>query len=72
MDTSKPYLQAIGANLEALRSILIDAVQNVDDGLKAVEQGQAATAFGSILSTQDFPTQAGILIQAIIILHRQK
>ena len=72
MDINKPYFQAIGANLMALRAILTHALQDVEHGLEAVEQGQQNGAVGSILPTEPLLTQAGILIQAILVLHRQK
>ena len=72
MDTNKPSLQAIGVNLWALRSILTTALENVDDGLKAVEQGEQNLAVGSILPSRDLPKHARGLIQAIMIIHRQR
>ena len=71
MSTSKPYLRAIAANLMALRTILTTAMQDVDYGLEAAEQGNQDGAVGSILPTEETLKQAIILLQAICILHRQ-
>jgi hypothetical protein len=71
MDANKPYFRAIGANLMALRAILATAMQDVDHGLEAVEQGSQNGAVGSIIPTDDLLKQAGIITQAIIVLHRQ-
>jgi hypothetical protein len=71
MSTSKPYLKAIEANLDALRRILAAALRDVEHGLKAAGQGNQNGAVGSIIPTEDLLKQAGTLIQAIIILHRQ-
>ena len=71
MSTSKPYLRAITANLSALRTILTTAIQDVDYGLEAAEQGNQDGAVGSILPTEETLKQAIILLQAICILHRQ-
>ena len=71
MKPSKPYLRAIAANLTALRSILAAATQDIDHGLEAAGQGNQNGAVGSIIPTEDLLKQAGILIQAILILHRQ-
>ena len=43
MHTSKPYLQAIGASLMALRAILATAMQDIDHGLALLQK--AATGF---------------------------
>jgi len=71
MSTSKPYLKAVEANLNALWVILAAAQRDVDHGLKAAGQGNQNGAVGSIIPTEDLLKQAGTLIQAIIILHRQ-
>ena len=71
MDTRKPYFQAIGANLLALRAILTHALQDVEHGLEATQQRQQNAAVGSIIPTERLLTQAGILIQATLVLHRQ-
>jgi hypothetical protein len=71
MSTSKPYLPAIAANLTALRAILATAMQDIDHGLEAAGQGNQNGAVGSIIPTDDLLKQAGTLIQAILILHRQ-
>jgi len=39
MNSPKPYLRAIAANLMALRAILATAMQDIDHGLEAAEQG---------------------------------
>lgn len=71
MSTGKPYLPAIDGNLSALWSILSVALKDVDHGLKAAGQGNQNGAVGSIIPTGDLLKQAGILIEAITILHRQ-
>jgi hypothetical protein len=71
MKPSNPYLQAIGANLMALRTVLTTATQDIDHGLEAALQGNQNGAVGSIIPTGDLLKQAGTLIEAIIILHRQ-
>jgi hypothetical protein len=72
MSTSTPYLPAIAANLTALRAILATAMQDIDHGLEAAGQGNQNGAVGSIIPTDDLLKQAGTLIQAILILHRQQ
>jgi hypothetical protein len=71
MNAQKPYLLAIGANLTALRAMLATGIQDVDHGLEAIEQGSQNGAVGSIMATEALLKQAAILVQAIIILHRQ-
>jgi hypothetical protein len=71
MDTGKPYLRAIAANLMALRAILATAIQDVDHGMEAAEQQNQNGAVGSIIPTEGLLNQAAILLQAITVLHRQ-
>ena len=71
MSTNQPYLRAIAANLMALRSILATAIQDVDYGLEAAEQGNQNGVVGAILPTEELLKQAAVLTQAIRILHRQ-
>jgi hypothetical protein len=71
MSTSKPYLRAIEANLMALRAILGAAMQDIDHGLEAAGQDNQNGAVGSIIPTDGLLKQAMMLLQAIIILHRQ-
>jgi hypothetical protein len=71
MKTQKPYLQAIGANLKALRAILATAVQDVDYGVEAAGQGNQDGAAGAIIPAEEQLRQAAILVQAILVLHRQ-
>lgn len=71
MNASKPYLRAIGANLSALQAILATAMQDTDHGLKAAGQGNQNGAVGAIIPTEELLRQAGILLQAILVLHRQ-
>ncbi len=72
MDIDTPYFQAIGANLMALRAILTHALEDVENDLEAAGRGQQNGAVGSIIPTETLLTQAGILIQATLVLHRQK
>ncbi len=72
MDKSKIYFKAIGPNLRAIKAILIKAMQDVDHGLDAIEKGQQDTAIGSIWPTETLLQQAGTVIQATLILHRQR
>ena len=55
----------------AMRSILATAMQDIDHGLEAIEQGSQNGAVGSIIPTDDLLKQATTLLQAIIVLHRQ-
>jgi hypothetical protein len=71
MNTDKPYLKAIEANLNALWVILSAAVKDVDHGLKAAGQRNQNGAVGSIIPTTELLKQAAVLIEAITILHRQ-
>ncbi len=71
MESSNTYLQAIGANLKALRAILTTAIADIDQGLEAVVQGSQNGAVGSIMPTDHLLKQATTLVQAILILHRQ-
>lgn len=71
MSTRKPYLPAIAANLEALWAILDTAMRDIGHGLEAAGQGNQNGAVGSILPTEELLKQAAVLIQAILILHRQ-
>ncbi len=71
MNAPTTYLQAIGANLMALRSILTTAIQDIDHGLEAVRQGSQNGAVGSILPADALLKQATTLVQAILVLHRQ-
>ena len=72
MSTSKPYFRAIAANLMALRTILTTVLQDVDHGVEAAGQDNQNGAIGSILPTEELLKQAAVLVQAIIVLHRQK
>jgi hypothetical protein len=72
MNSPNPYLRAIDANLSALWIILAAAIKDVDHGLKAAGQGNQNGAVGSIIPTGELLKQAGILIEAITILHRQR
>ncbi len=65
------YIQAIGANLTALRAILTTAIGDIDHGLDAVGQGSQDGAVGSIIPVEHLLRQATTLVQAILILHRQ-
>lgn len=71
MSSANTYLPAIAANLEALWSILDAAMRDIGHGLEAAGQGNQNGAVGSIIPTEDLLKQAGVLIQAILILHRQ-
>ena len=71
MSTSRPYLRAIRANLMALRAILIAALQDVDHGVEAAGQDNQNGAVGSIIPTEELLKQATVLVQAILVLHRQ-
>jgi len=71
MNTGKPYLRAIAANLTALRAILATAMRDIDHGLEAAGQGNQNGAVGSIIPVEEQLRQAGILVQAILVLHRQ-
>ena len=53
MSTSKPYLPAIAANLEALWAILSTALKDVDHGLRAAGQGNQNGAVGSNIPTEE-------------------
>jgi hypothetical protein len=65
------YIQAIGANLTALRAILATATHDIDHGLEAVGRGSQDGAVGSIIPVEHLLKQAATLVQAILILHRQ-
>ncbi len=71
MESPNTYLQAIGANLMALRAILTTAIEDIDQGLEAVGQDSQNGAVGSILPAEHLLKQATTLVQAILILHRQ-
>jgi hypothetical protein len=71
MSTGKPYLPAIAANLEALWAILDTAMRDIGHGLEAAGQGNQNGAVDSIIPVEEQLRQAGILVQAILILHRQ-
>lgn len=71
MSTAKPYLRAITANLTALRAILTAAKQDIDNGLEAARNGNQDGAIGSIIPTNGLLKQASLLLQVVIILHRQ-
>jgi hypothetical protein len=71
MNSSTTYLDAIGANLMAMRAILTTAIQDIDHGLEAVGQGSQNGAVGSILPVDAQLKQATALAQAILVLHRQ-
>jgi hypothetical protein len=71
MNSPTTYLEAIGANLMALRAILTTAIQDIDHGLEAVKEGSQNGAVGSILPAEHLLKQATMLIQSILILHRQ-
>jgi hypothetical protein len=71
MNSPTTYLEAIGANLMALRAILTTAINDIDHGLEAVEEGSQNGAVGSILPVDHMLKQATTLVQAILILHRQ-
>jgi hypothetical protein len=72
MDKSQIYFHAIGANLKAIKAILSKAMQDVDNALDAIENWQQDTAIGSIWPAETLLQQAGIVIQATLILHRQR
>jgi hypothetical protein len=71
MTTSKPYLPAIAVTLKVLRPILADALQDVDHGIRAADKGNQNGAVGSIIPTEEALKQAAVLVQAILVLHRQ-
>jgi hypothetical protein len=71
MSTSKPYLRTIDGNLNALSDILGTILKDVDNGLRAAGQGNQNGAVGSIIPVEEQLRQASILVQAILILHRQ-
>lgn len=65
------YLQAIAANLTALRDLLTTATQDIDHGLDAVNRGSQDGAVGSVIPVEHTLNQAATLVRAILILHRQ-
>lgn len=69
--TSPAYLKAMRANLTALRAILLAVLQDVDHGAHAAGQGDQNGAAGSIIPAEERLRQASILVQTILILHRQ-
>jgi hypothetical protein len=71
MTTQKPYLPAIRANLEALWGILATVLKDADHAVKAAGQGNQNGAVGSILPAEEQLKQAAVLVQAILVLHRQ-
>ena len=71
MNNFPKYIQAIGANLTALRAILTTAIDDIDHGLEAVGHGSQDGAVGSIIPVEHQLKQATTLVQAILILHRQ-
>jgi hypothetical protein len=71
MNTQKPYLPAIRANLEALWGILATVLKDTDHALKAAGQGNQNGAAGAIIPVEEQLRQAAILVQAILVLHRQ-
>jgi hypothetical protein len=71
MKSANPYLPAIAANLEALWDILDTAMRDIGHGLEAAGHGNQNGAVGSIIPTGEMLKQAGILIDAVIVLHRQ-
>jgi hypothetical protein len=71
MTPSHPYLKAIDANLNALWAIVSTVLKDVDHGLKAAGQGNQNGAVGSIIPVEEQLRQASILVQAILVLHRQ-
>jgi hypothetical protein len=71
MNTSKPYLKAIEVNLEALSVILGTVLKDTDYAFKAAGQGNQNGAVGSILPAEELLKQAAVLVQAILVLHRQ-
>ena len=46
-------------------------MQDIDHGLEAAGQGNQNGAVGSIIPTNDLLKQAAILLDAVLILHRQ-
>jgi hypothetical protein len=71
MHTSKTYLPGIAANLTALQAIIATARQDIEHGVEAAGQGNQNGAIGSIIPTEYMLRQAGILLQAILVLHCQ-
>jgi hypothetical protein len=71
MNSQKPYLPAIEANLKALKAILTVVLTEVNHGLKAAEQDNQNGAAGAIICAEEQLRLAGILLQAILVLHRQ-
>lgn len=71
MSDKTTYFRAIEANLNALRVILTRVICDLESGLEAAGQGSQNGAIGSIIPVDDLLKQASILIQAILILHRQ-
>jgi hypothetical protein len=72
MSTSNPYLRTIDGTLNALSDILATIHKDVDNGLRAAGQGNQNGAVGSIITVEEQLRQASILVQAILILHRQR
>jgi hypothetical protein len=71
MKPSNLYLRSIAANLTALRAIFATIRKDVDHGLKAAGEGNQNGAVGSIIPVEEQLRQAAILLQAILVLHRQ-
>ena len=71
MNTGKPNLRAIRANLMALRAIVITVLQDVDQGVEAAGKDNQNGVVGSILPAEELLKQAAVLVQAILVLHRQ-
>lgn len=71
MKPSNPYLKAIDANLNALWARFSTILKDVDHGLKAARQGNQNGAVGSIVPVEEQLRQASVLVQAILVLHRQ-
>jgi hypothetical protein len=71
MNAPKPYLRAIAANLSALHAILTTGLQDINHGIEAAEQNEQNGAVGSIIPLDELLKQASVLVQAILILHRQ-
>ena len=65
------YIQAIGANLMALRAILTTAIRTSTTAWRPSSQGSQNGAVGSIIPAEHLLKQATTLVQAILILHRQ-
>lgn len=68
--TSEVRIRAIGANLEALHGLLIEAVRHSAQGCDHIQRDECNGAIGAVVCLETMLDDAKALYRAAIALHR--